>query len=220
MVGNKGNPFLGARDWFDIGMKAWASFDEGEILPELRLANDGAIEDYLNINGCRYYQWSASLIDAMRPKQVVELGGAMGVWTICASYTLLPSSKLYSITLPEHGLDFAYMPVPPPNVFLLRGDDLDMSNWEGVDLKNTDLWFIDTGIADDHFAEQLQKELKLYAPYFKKGAVILLDDIHKNKGMEGVWNALVLDPRFDCYDGTDPLHWTGFGVCVFKGHVN
>ena len=211
---------LAARDWFDLAMKRWASFDENEILPKLNLANSGAVEDYLNTNGTRYYQWGACLVDIMQPKQVVELGGAMGVWTICASHYLPKDSELYSITLPEQGLDFAYMPVPPKNVFLLRGDDLDMSNWEGVDLKKTDLWFIDTGIAEDHFGEQLQKELKLYSPYFKKGSVILFDDIHKNKGMEDVWQAIVQDPRFDVYDATDPLHWTGYGITVFKGHVN
>ena len=211
---------VGAKDWFELGLKAWDPFDEDEILKKLTLANDGAIEDYLNINGCLYYQWSACLIQAMEPKQVVELGGAMGVWTICASHFLPKTSELYSITLPEYGLDFAYIPNPPKNVHLIRGDDLNMENWKNVDLKKTDLWFIDTGIAEDHFGEQLQKELKLYIPYFKKGAVILFDDIHKNKGMEFVWKILEEDPRFDTYDATDPLHWTGFGITVFKGHVN
>lgn len=212
--------FLSAEEWYHLAMKRWDSFDDRDLLPELSLANDGAVEDYLNTNGTRYYQWSACLIDILKPKQVVELGGAMGVWTICASYFLPKSSHLYSITLPEFGLDFAYIPDPPSNVTLIRGDDLDLENWKGVDLSKTDLWFIDTGIADDHFAEQLQREIKLYSPYFKKNAIILFDDIHKNQGMEDTWDALCFDPRFDCYDATAPLHWTGFGIAVFKGNVN
>lgn len=200
-----------AQEWFELAMRRWERFNPRALRVDLALANDGALEDFDNTNGCLYYQWGACLVDIMEPKQVVELGGAMGVWTICAAYYLPKDSHLYSITLPENGLDFAYLPDPPKNVHLIRGDDCDMKNWEGVDLRKTDLWFIDTGIADVHDATLLKSELALYDPYFKKGTVVLFDDIHKTPDMTKIWEEI----NWDKYDASDPLHYTGYGVTVY-----
>jgi len=197
-----------AKEWFDKGMERLKTFDVRGLLPSLRAANEGAIEDVSNTNGCAFYQWSISLIDVMKPKQVLELGGAMGVWSICALHTLPQESKLYSITLPEGGLEFSYIVDKYTNFFPILGDDLDMKNWEGVDLSKTDLWFIDSL----HEKEHLEKELNLYSPFFKKGAIILFDDIHINNGMEEVWKE-IRNKEWDCYDATDPLHYSGFGIC-------
>lgn len=200
------------KELFDRAMHLWQSFDETTVLTKLNLANSGAIEDFLNTNGCRYYQWSSCLIDLVKPKQVVELGGAMGVWTICALHSLPQKSHLYSITLPENGLEFCYIPDEYPNLTKIVGDDRDMNNWKGVDLKKTDLWFFDTGIADFHDANLLSEELKLYEPYFKKGAIILFDDIHKTPEMTATWNEITW-PKLDC---SDPLHHSGFGMAIYE----
>lgn len=199
------------RDLVEKTIKQTNNFSMMGVMPALRKFNSGALEDVLNINGNLYYQWLPNLIDEIKPHQIVELGGAMG----CADVMMLQSKwqdyKLYSITLAEEGLEFSMVADDYKNFIKVIGDDLDLANWpKDLDLSKTDLWFIDTGIADDHFAEQLQKELALYTPFFKKGAIVLFDDIHKNEGMEKVWNELC--QKYDHWDGTDPLHYSGFGI--------
>ena len=209
-----------AKEYFDMGMERLKTLNPvPSLISALKYANEGAKDDVLNINGCANYQWGAALVDVWQPKQVVELGGAMGVWALCLLQYLKPENQLYSITLKEGGLEFSYVKDHYPNFHPIVGNDLDMENWEGVNLKQTDLWYIDTGIADDHFGEQLRKELDLYSPLFKRGSLILFDDIHKNEGMSRVWEELTRQGRWGLhsfYDATDPLHWTGYGLVVWN----
>lgn len=180
------------------------TFNVEAVMPALRFANDGAIEDVRNINGCANYQWSSCLMDVIKPAQVVELGGAMGVWSICVLHTLPHDSHLYSITLAEHGLEFSYVKDKYENFTGIVGDDLDMNNWKGVDLSKTDVWYFDSL----HTNEQLTKELALYSPFFKKGAILLFDDIRMTE-LWPVWESLKYEKR----ELTDPLHFTGWGIC-------
>ena len=202
-----------AKDIYDIGIKKLSSFNVGLLMPALRAANDGAKQDVLNTNGCANYQWTTQIIDFLKPKQVVELGGAMGVWDLCVLHNLPQDSKLYSVTMPEGGLEFSYVVDNYPNFIPCLGDDLDLTVWpkEAV-LKDTDLWYIDSL----HMEEHLRKELDVYSPFFKKGAIILFDDIHLNDGMERVWQDIVHGKygELDCFDATDPLHWSGYGICT------
>ena len=104
-----------AKDVYDIGMEELKKFSVEGLLPGLRAANSGAIEDVKNTNGCLYYQWSCALMSGLKPKQVVELGGAMGVWDICVLHSLSPHAKLFSVTLKEGGLEFSYVIDKYPN---------------------------------------------------------------------------------------------------------
>ena len=136
------------------------SFDPKLLYTPLRAADtdvySGAIwDDVMNVNGCANYVFSACLMDVLKPKQVVELGGAMGTWSICVLQTLPAESQLYSITLPEDGREFMFVVDKYPNFHPIVGDCLDMKNWEGVDLLQTDIWYFDTM----HNYEQLTKEL-------------------------------------------------------------
>lgn len=180
------------------------------VLPALRFAHHGTndLEDILNTNGNAYYQWSSCLMEILKPKQVVELGGAMGVWDIMVLHTLPEDSQLWSITLYENGLEFSYIKDDYPNFHPVVGDDLDLTKWpKELDLATTDLWFIDT----IHTYEQVKKELDLYTPFFKKGALILFDDIRMNEGMTKMWHEL----SYEKIELTNPLHYTGFGLaCV------
>lgn len=203
-----------AKELVEKAMKRWESLDMRPLLPALRFLNDGALDDVMNVNGCRYYQWSTALVDEIKPKQVVELGGAMGVWSLCVLHTLPQDSKLYSVTLAEHGLEFSYVQDSYKNFVPVVGDDLDLSVWPvGLDLTQTDLWFFDSL----HTPEQLTKEFELYSPFFKSGAVILIDDI-RSFGLWPVWQRLVNGDfgKMSCYEATNPLHYTGYGVCVYE----
>lgn len=195
-----------AKDYFDMGIQRMKTFKVEGLLPALKYANEGAIEDVLNINGCACYQWIASLMDVWKPKQVLELGGAMGVWSLCVLHNLPETSKLYSITLAEHGLEFSYIRDNYPNLTMVVGDDLQLANWpKDCQLDKTDLWYFDAL----HTPEHLQKELDLYTPFFKKGAVLLFDDI-RSFGLWDVWEKL----PYDKFEATDPLHWSGYGIAV------
>lgn len=179
------------------------SFDPRMLLPALRMANEGAIEDVLNVNGCFNYVWSTCLMQILRPSQVIELGGAMGVWSICVLQNLPPESQLYSITLEEHGLEFSYVADTYYNFHPVIGDDLKIENFKGVDLNKTDVWYFDSL----HTREQLEKELLLYGSFFKKGALLLFDDIRMTE-LWPVWEAL----QYEKKELTDPLHFTGWGI--------
>lgn len=187
------------------------TFHINSFIPALRGLNDGAWEDVLNTNGVAYYQWIPGFLEELKPRQIVELGGAMGVWDLMVLNGSYQDFDLWSITLPEHGLEFSYVVDKYKNFHPILGTDLDLSNWpKELDLSKTDLWFFDA----EHTEEQLRKELDLYHPFFKKGAIILIDDIH-SFGLDPVWNDLKSGKwgKLDCFDGTDPLHFSGYGIC-------
>lgn len=202
-----------AKDVYDLGMKKLATFNVNQLLPALRMANEGAVNDVLNTNGCANYQWIVGVVDELKPKLVVELGGAMGVWDLCVLHALPQTSALYSITFAEHGLEFSYIADKYLNFFPVIGDDLDMNSWPAtLALGEADIWYIDSL----HEEKQLRAELDLYSPFFKKGAIVLLDDIHLNEGMERVWGDITSgkNGKWDCFDASDPLHWSGYGICI------
>jgi predicted O-methyltransferase YrrM len=194
------------KNLLEKSIKDSENFSIKSVIPALRLLNSGALEDVLNVNGCRYYQFLPCLIDNIKPHQVVELGGAMGVADIMMLQSKWQDYKLYSVTLEEHGLEFSMVADSYENLIKVVGDDLDLKVWpKDLDLNKTDLWFIDTL----HTKEQLTKELELYTPFFKKGAIVLFDDIHMPE-LEPVWNLLC--QKYDHFDLTDPCHYSGFGA--------
>lgn len=148
-----------------------------------------------------YYQWLACLTKLLKPKQVVELGAAAGMSTMMIASELSPDAILYSCDN-DPTIAWKWMSGEWPQVKRLLGSDLDLKVWEGIDLEKTDLWFIDTL----HFAEQLKKEIELYSPYWKKGAVVVFDDIRIND-MYPVWESL----SYDKQENTNPCHYSGFG---------
>lgn len=195
-----------AKDYSQQALERLASFSVIGLLPALKHCNDGALQDVLNTNGCAYYQWSSCLMEVLKPTQVVELGGAMGVWDLCVLHTLPSASKLYSITLPEGGLEFSFVKENYSNFIPILGDDLHLEHWpKDLDLHQTDLWFFDAL----HTEEHLRKELEIYRPYFKKGTVLLFDDI-RSFGLWPVWH----DLPYDKHENTNPCHYSGFGIAV------
>ena len=178
-------------------------FDISPLLPHLELVGIGQVQEIKDATGQanRYYQWLHCLMKVLKPKQVIELGAAAGISTIMMATALPDSAQIYAVDINSNA--FGWMKHDYPNVTKIFGDDLDMGIWEGVNLLETDVWFIDT----IHDGEQLRKELELYKPFFKKGTVVALDDIHINTGMNQVWEEL----EYDKCDTTNPNHYSGFG---------
>jgi 2-polyprenyl-3-methyl-5-hydroxy-6-metoxy-1,4-benzoquinol methylase/glycosyltransferase involved in cell wall biosynthesis len=174
-----------------------------------KLCNDGARQDVLNTERSGYYQWLPKLINLTQPKQVVELGGAMGVACIAMLQTLPKDSRLYSITLAEHGLEFSFLDKEYPNLTKVVGSDLDLSNWpKDLDLSMTDIWFIDS----EHTYEQVRAEIDLYKPFFKEGTILLFDDIAINEGLKKVWEEIKEEIPGTKYESD--LHYSGYGIVV------
>lgn len=159
-----------------------------------------------------YYNWLGAYCKQFQPKQVVELGGAWGTAAmIMASET---SGKVYSITLDERHMisgkefqtAFCYVLKRYPNLIKVIGDDLDLNSWpKDLDLSNTDFWYIDSL----HTTEQLTKELELYKPFFKKGAILAFDDIHM-KELYPVW----VDLPYEKLDVSQLHVPTGWGLAI------
>ena len=164
------------------------------------------IRDVLDKNSWGYYQFITAFIKEKKPKQIVELGGAMGVACVAMLSELQRDSHLYSITLEEGGLEFSFLTREYPNFTPVIGDDLDLAVWpKECQLEDTDMWFLDSL----HTREQLTKELELYKPFFKKGAVVFFDDI-KMPELYPVW----LDVKWDKHDVSILHQPHGFGMAV------
>lgn len=154
-----------------------------------------------NGNGSNlYYQYLACLVRFLKPRQVVELGAASGISTIMIATELSKDAKFYSVDN-DPNIAWKWMTKDYPQLTKILGDDLDMDIWKGVDLGKTDLFFFDTL----HVKSQLEKEIELYSPYWKKGTIVLFDDI-KMSELRGTWEALPYDKFED-----DKLHYSGFG---------
>lgn len=184
-------------------LERWNKYDPSVAKNEIDQMYERGKRDVLDKQDWGYYQFLPCLIQETKPKQIVELGGAMGVAALMMLSSLPLKSKLYSITLEEGGLEFSYIKKEYPNFVPIVGNDLDMTVWpQNLDLKKTDIWFFDSL----HTTEQLTKELELYSPYFKKGAILLFDDIK----MDEIW-PVWLDLPYEKLDASI-LHFTGFGI--------
>jgi len=194
-----------SKDLFERVRPAWEKYDIKKAKPYLKGVGQTAMNDILNREGSGYYQFLPCLISYLKPKQIVELGGAMGASALMMLSSLPSKSRLYSITLPENGLEFSYIKKDYKQFVQVVGDDLKLKNWpKSLDLSKTDLWFFDS----EHTYEQLHAEIELYKKYFKKGAVILVDDIHLSSSMFKAW----LEFPGNKFDATAWLHWSGFGI--------
>lgn len=184
-------------------------FDPSPIVSEhMRLVGGGQIKEVFNINergDNLYYQWIACLMKLLKPKQVVELGAAAGISTIMMATQLPVDSKLYSVDI-DPSLAWTWMEKEYPQVEKILGDTLNMKIWPGnVDLHKTDVWFFDTL----HTYEQLSKEVELYSPFWKKGSVVIFDDIRMEELLP-VWESL----DYDKCETTKPNHYSGFGHLI------
>lgn len=188
------------------------TFDVGEVLGHLNLVGAGQMDEIYDRgpNANRYYQWLSCLMRVVKPKQVVELGAAAGISTIMMATQLPKESKIYSVDI-DKSIAWKWMNKEYENVVKILGDDTDPNVWpvgcfEPKDiargLADTDVWFIDAL----HTKEHLQKELDLYTPAFKKGAIVVLDDI-RMPGLWDIWQAL----PYDKCETTNPNHYSGFG---------
>lgn len=185
---------------FRIGMEASKSIKPADFQENINYP------DIYDPN-CYNYLWWMGLVKEMKFKQVVELGGAMGVWSLCVASTAPKETQIWSITLPENGLEFSFVKKQFPNLHLVIGDDLKWESWpKEFDITKTDCLYIDAL----HTYDQVRAELDMYGPKLKPGTIVVFDDISLNEGLKQAWSEVTW-PKFD---QTGNLHWSGYGVSL------
>lgn len=201
------NQHQSAKELFETVKPLWEKYDLKQAEPYLKGLSPGSRNDLENKTESGYYQFLPVLVEYLKPKIIVELGGAMGASALMMLSTLPRESLLYSITLEEHGLQFSFVKEKYAQFVPIVGDDLILENWpKDLILQDTDLWFFDSL----HTYDQLHSEIELYKPFFKKGAVILVDDIKLSNEMFKAW----LEFPGDKFDASVYLHYSGFGIVV------
>lgn len=204
----------------DILAKAFEKYKEfdpatlvGMVAQNPHLGTEHGIGDIFKKDDVGNYTWFPGFIELLKPKQVVELGSAMGVALNCMLASPHKDFELYGVTLSEQGKEFCFVKKDTyPNLHMITGDYMDLSIWpKDVDLKKTDFWYID-GL---HDGQHVRDQLALYKKFFKPGAIIAFDDIFMHPHMADMWHDLenILDVGFKT---TLPLHWTGWGLVQIK----
>lgn len=185
--------------------KELETFKVETILPDLKNCSQGGLSDVFNTQDSLYYQWITCLMRTYKPKQIVELGGAMGVSALCMLSQLPEDAKLYSATLEEHGLEFSFIKTSYPQLIKVLGSDDNLNIWpRDLDFSKTDLLFIDA----EHTSAAVKKELEIYLPRIGEGKLVLMDDIHMPE-LYPIW----LELKHDKLD-MSILHHSGFGLIV------
>jgi len=178
--------------------------DMTRVMPYIQHIGAGSWADIVQ-GKANYYKYLPLVIEAIKPKQVIELGSAAGTSALMMLSHLPDDSMLYACSIPEPEGEFRFIKDEYSNLKLITGNDLDLSVWGDLDLSKTDIWFFDT----DHNYTQVHSELKLYDKFFKN-CLVFLDDINLNEGMKKVWNEIKYQklklPSWHTYKNT------GFGV--------
>jgi len=180
------------------------TIDTSAFHEHLTLVGTGQIQEIFELserpNG--YYRWINAYVALKKPKQVVELGAAAGISTILMAFAN-PKTRVVSVDCDP--MAWRWMNREYSNVTKVYGDDLDLSIYPNdVNLSDTDFWFFDSL----HTRRQLESELALYRPFFKKGTILAFDDIHINEGMNDVWESL----PYEKLDISERMHYTGWGI--------
>jgi hypothetical protein len=104
------------------------------------------------------------------------------------------TSKFYSVDN-DPTIAWKWMCCEYPQLTKILGDDLDMGIWNGVKLKETELWFIDTL----HVASQLKKELARHADKAKINSIVkqVHDEVTKAAGRHP---GIVVIPMIDLFN--------------------
>lgn len=159
---------------------------------------------YVGEKAIQYYSYLSRLVRILKPAKILELGTDIGRSASFMMLTLPKDSTLITIEIhqsPRQDLEFWKS---DPRLKIVVGNDLDLRSYGTIDLQGIDLLFIDAL----HDYGQVAHEWALYKKFMSKGALVLMDDIHLNPGMERFWNEL----PYEKIDTGKDLHFSGFGI--------
>jgi predicted O-methyltransferase YrrM len=161
-------------------------------------------ERYKTNTGHTYYLYLAKLVREVRPGRVVELGTDIGRSGAFIMTQLGPEARFITIEAGCQRRRDLDLFMGDPRLKIVTGNSIDPEVYGPI--LDVDFLFIDT----DHTYEQISKEWKAWSPRLAKGAVVAMDDIHLNEGMERFWNELDV-PKVDC--GRE-IHESGWGIAA------
>lgn len=127
-------------------------------------------------SGGTMYCYLYAAAEILKPKQIVEMGADCGASTASLSMGSPKKCKIYSAETRQGAWEYVGT---DKKVIKCHMDYMQIKDWPSqLDLKKTDMWFIDGNHGEDHVKQQMA----LYEPYFKKGCLILFDDTKMYKG--------------------------------------
>lgn len=178
-----------------------------------RLNGSMTEEEYLkyqNNTGHTYYMFLNKLVHILKPKNVVELGTAVGRSALFMMLALPEDGKLVTIDkIPYITVDLMNFK-DDPRLVQINGNTLD-SNVYGQVPYNIDLLYVDS----DHNHNHVRNELMWYQPKLRNGAMVVMDDIHISSGMTELWDSL----PYDKIDVGSHIHSSGFGIFQFNQNL-
>lgn len=159
---------------------------------------------YRTNTGHTYYLYLQALVRILRPRLILELGTDIGRSAAFMMTALPLNSRLVTVELgPQPRTDLVPF-AGDQRLSILHGDSRDLSVYGMLDVRFIDLLYIDS----DHNYEQVRAEWDLYRHFMAPGAVVAMDDIHLNPGMERFWNEL----PFTKVDAGRDIHVSGWGI--------
>jgi len=167
--------------------------------------------DYRTNVGHTYYLYLSALVRILKPRKILELGTDIGRSAAFMMTALPESSMLITAEIGTHRrVDLALFQ-GDPRLKIIQGNDLDLGIYGTLDLSGIDLLYMDS----DHTYEQVSREWELYRKFLSPGALVAMDDIHLNEGMERFWNSL----PFPKVDAPRDVHFSGWGLVAPFGYV-
>lgn len=180
--------------------------------PRLRVAMSA--EQYLAYRtntGHTYYLYLNALVRILQPKKILELGTDIGRSAAFMMVALPADSTLITVEIGTQ-IRTDLMPFQgDPRLKIVQGNDRELSIYGDIDLGGIDFLYIDS----DHTYEQVSAEWDIYRHFLAPGALVVMDDIHLNEGLERFWNSL-LCPKVDA---PRTVHFSGWGILAPSGYV-
>jgi predicted O-methyltransferase YrrM len=162
--------------------------------------------------GHTYYLYLKTIVRELAPRKVLELGTDIGRSTLFMMLALPKDSSLITVELHDKPRCDLSPFFDDPRLTIVQGDDLDLSIYKERDLSGIDLLYIDT----NHDFDQISKEWELYRQFLAKDAIVILDDIHLNAGMDRFWESL----SYPKVDGSRTIHFSGWGIFAYPGDAS
>ena len=171
--------------------------------PRLRaFMDEKGYEAYKTNRGHTYYLYLSRLVRELRPRRVVELGTDVGRSAAFIMTALPEDGELLTVELGSQPRCDLELFRDDPRLRIVHGSSIEPRVYQAV--RDVDLLFIDT----DHRYEQISEEWRVWRPRLAKNAVVALDDIHLNPGMDRFWSEI----GFPKVDGGSDIHLSGWGI--------